>query len=100
MSKGGHLATEFEWVAGGENGQSSQLHETSPGNFKFLKEGYLHMIEEETDHLPHGVYTSTAQTAAAGSGNAGVRGAHAVLVRKTSGDSTIKVAAAATDAIL
>ena len=91
MSKG-HLATEFEWVAGGEDGLTSQLDDTTLGKFQFLKEGYLHMIEEETDHLPHGVYTSRSSETAAATDSPGVRGAaHAVLVRRTSGDSSIKV---------
>lgn len=92
MSKG-QAATEFEWVAGGSGehlrGHSEQ--ELDANNFQFLREGYLNMIEEETDHLPHGVYTSLSPTAARVPGSsAAPRGAHAVLVRRTS-DPTIKV---------
>ena len=91
MSKG-QVATEFEWLAGGSNDQSSVV-ETS--NFQFLKEGYLNMTEEESDHIPHGVYSTTLpQSPTAGGpvmdGVPVMGGAHAMLVRRTS-DPTIKV---------
>ena len=83
MSKG-QVTTEFEWLSSEEN-ESEQ----KAAKFHFLKEGYLFMTEEESDHLPHGVYTSKSPTAGAG-GERVVGGAHAVLVRRTS-DPSIKV---------
>lgn len=81
MSKG-QAATEFEWISGIEPAQSET------GKFLFLKEGYLFMTEEETDHTPHGIFSSTSPKAT--SGGTVVGGAHMVLVRRTS-DPTIKV---------
>lgn len=78
------VATEFEWISGTEHAQSVET-----GKFKFLKEGYLFMTEEETDHIPHGIYASTSPKSASGGGVV-VGGAQAVLVRRTS-DPTIKV---------
>lgn len=103
MSKVRAANNEFEWVSGGSN----ELHLLSPGvsrpeggdssatetntHFEFLREGNLYMIEEERDHLPHGIYTtSLSPSPTATSAPHVVGGAHAVLVRRTS-DPTIKV---------
>ena len=91
MSKG-QVANEFEWVSGGNNdlqllGQSKGASET--GHFEFLREGYLYMIEEEKDHLPHGIYSTSLSPSPTATAPA-VGGAHTVLVRRTS-DPTIKV---------
>lgn len=103
MSKD-QVASEFMWVSGGGNElqllnphdpDSGASAETTSGHFEFLREGYLYMIEEERDHLPHGIYVSSLspRSPTAGSSSAPapvVGGAHAVLVRRTS-DPTIKV---------
>ena len=93
MSKG-QVASEFEWVSGGSGElqlltQSEGASETS-GHFEFLREGYLYMIEEERDHLPYGIYSTSLSPSPTASSAPVVGGAHAVLVRRTS-DPTIKV---------
>ena len=94
MSKG-QVASEFEWVSGGGKdlqvlGQSEEASETT--HFEFLREGYLYMIEEERDHLPHGIYSTSLSPRSPTASAPVVGGAHAVLIRRTS-DPTIKVIA-------
>ena len=90
MSKS-QLASEFEWVAGGGNDlQLLQPGSLETTHFEFLREGYLYMTEEESDHLPHGVYSTSLSPSPTASSPIVQGGAHAVLVRRTS-DPTIKV---------
>ena len=98
MSKD-RIASEFEWVSGGSNEPQLPSHLPEPegpgseadSHFEFLREGYLYMIEEERDHLSHGIYsTSLSPSPMASSAPPVVGGAHAILVRRTS-DPTIKV---------
>ena len=106
MSKD-QVASEFKWVSGGGNelqllghphpdsGASADQETISSCHFEFLREGYLYMIEEERDHLPHGIYASSlsprSPTAISNSAPTPVvGGAHAVLIRRTS-DPAIKV---------
>ena len=79
-------ATEFEWISAAVPDTEHAQSET--GKFQFLKEGYLFMTEEETDHIHHGIYASTSPKSA--SGGTVMGGAQAVLIRRTS-DPTIKV---------
>ena len=69
-------ATEFEWLD-----NDSVANDKDTDNFRFLNDGYLHMTEEEVDHIPHGIYsTPTRQKDMK----------HASLVRRTS-DPSLKV---------
>lgn len=77
-------ATEFEWISITD----TEHAQSETGKFQFLKEGYLFMTEEETDHIHHGIYASTSSKSP--NGGTVVGGAQAVLVRRTS-DPTIKV---------
>ena len=94
MSKG-QVASEFEWVSGGDSElqlltQPDSGASEASGHFEFLREGYLYMIEEERDHLPHGIYSTSLSSSPTANTTPVVGGAHAVLVRRTS-DPTIKV---------
>ena len=68
MAQGSHdqssLAADLEWQFSDDYNDISDVSmDTDIDKFRFLMEGYLHIMEEQADHVPHGIYTSPIRSA-------------------------------------
>ena len=82
------LAADLEWQFSDDyNDISNVSMDTDVNKFRFLMEGYLHIMEEEADHVPHGIYTSPIGSGKRDGLSSNI---HASLIRRTS-DPSIRV---------
>ena len=92
MAQGSHaydrssLAADLEWQFSDDFNDISDVS-MDTDKFRFLMEGYLHIMEEEADHAPHGIYTSPIGSGKRDGLSSNI---HASLIRRTS-DPSIRV---------